>query len=166
MAEKVIVLRNGEYLLDEKTDDYSPKDIMLRFPGFNSSTGLILNNEVEIEYIIFGKLASRKPLVIVTYRKIEIYRISGRMEQVLSCILAFKDCSQSLLEDKINKIIEEENNQSISTLEMRIQELETEKCHLENEVKNLIEIKDSAIKIIEYAEKFKNAIETTNKVES
>jgi hypothetical protein len=166
MAEKVIVLRNGEYLLDEKTEDYSPKGIILRSPNFNSSIGYLLPNKVEIEYTLFGEYARRKPLVIVTYRKIEIYRISGRMEQVLSCILAFKDCSQIHLEDIINKIVDEENKQSISTLEMRIQELEAEKCNLEDEVNELKKIKDSANKIIEYAEKFKNAIETTNKVES
>ena len=49
---------------------------------------------------------------------------------------------------------------------MRIQELEAEKCNLEDEVNELKKIKDSANKIIEYAEKFKKAIETTNKVES
>ena len=66
----------------------------------------------------------------------------------------------------IKKIEEEENNMSISTLEKRIKELEAEKCKLEDEVKELKEIKDSAYKIIEYAEIFKNAIETTTKVES
>ena len=109
MAQKVIVLRNGEYLLDEKTEDYSPKGIILRSPNFNSSIGYLLPNKVEIEYTLFGEYARRKPLVIVTYRKIEIYRISGRIEQVLSCILAFKDCSRSELEDEIKKIEEEEN---------------------------------------------------------
>lgn len=167
MAQKVIVFRNSEYLIDEETSDYSPKDILLRFPSRGESASMILKNFVKVKLTHPKKDFTESNYITTTYKDIEINKLyGGGMEQVLSCISAFKNYSISALDDIIKKIEEEENNKSISTLEKRIKELEAEKCKLEDEVKELKEIKDSAYKIIEYAEIFKNAIESTNKVES
>lgn len=166
MGQKVIVLRNNEYLIDEIIDDITPTGLQLRYPNFDSSNKMILKNLVVITLKLLGKFVSKNSIVIITYKDIEIYRVWGGMEQVLSSISAFKDYSVSKLDEIIKNINDEENKELISALENRIEELKIEKSNLENEVKDLKEIKDSANKIIEYAEIFKNAIETTTKVES
>ena len=104
-----------------------------------------------------------------------------------------KPINEKKTEEKIFKTNEQENLEKITPKEIQkkkkksLKELLniTTKSDLKNEIdslKNLIKvmgtkesstpknelkkIKDSANKIIEYAEKFKKAIETTNKVES
>lgn len=166
MGQKVIILRNNEYLIDEIIDDITPTGLQLRYPNFDSNNKMILKNLVVITLKLLGKFVSKNSIVIITYKDIEIYRVWGGMEQVLSSISAFKDYSVSKLDEIIKNINDEENKELISALENRIEELKIEKSNLENEVKELKEIKDSANKIIEYAEIFKNAIETTTKVES
>ena len=165
MAQKVIVLRNGEYLIDTIIDDISPKDLILSYPKHNSSKSMILKNRITIT-LTKPFAYNEGHYITTTYRDTKIDVLPGGIEKVHSIILTYKDYTISELDGIIKKINDEENNQSISTLEMRIQELEAEKCNLEDEVNELKKIKDSANKIIEYAEKFKNAIETTDKVES
>lgn len=165
MAQKVIVLGNGEYLLDEKTEDSFPKDTVVTFPPHASSKSITLKNFVKI-LLVHPWEYEVKPYVVSIYKDIVIDKMTGGMEQMHSSILTFKDFTKNELEEIIKNINDEENKEIISTLEYSIQELKTEKSNLENEVKELKEIKDSAYKIIEYAEIFINAIESTNKVES
>jgi phosphomevalonate kinase len=165
MAEKVIVLRNGEYLIDEKTRDFTPKDTVFTLPKHASNNSITLKNFVEITLVRPWDFNVNK-YVVSTYNDTVINEITGGMEQVFSSILTFKDFTKSELDEIIKNINAEENKEIISALEYSIEELKTEKSNLENEVRELKEIKDAANKIIEYAEIFKNAIESTNKVES
>ena len=47
MKERVIVLRNGKYLIDEITEENTPLDIVLKYPSKSSSRSVILKNLVD-----------------------------------------------------------------------------------------------------------------------
>lgn len=167
MAENVIVLRNGEYVLEEKREDYIPENIVLSSPGQPryshqiSSASITLRNLIKVTLDVTWYF-NEPNSVTVTYKNIIIDSVNGGIGKAFAFILTFKDCTNTELDDLVKSIKEEQDKQKESILDNRISELELEKNKLEEEVKELNKIKQSADKIIEYAKNFKNALSALN----
>lgn len=139
MKEKVIVLRNREYLIDEIETNQNNQDTVLSKPTHNSNSNCVLKNTINIKWVNPYQYGASS-YVEVIYNKEELTKIYlSKIEEVYSIITSFKDYTF----DELDKLVENIKAKELSKFKDEIKALKNEKEFLLAEITSIKKLKKS-----------------------